>query len=469
MKFRSTNNKLRKLRIVLLVTVLAFSLILPTFAQEAEPDAPTGQAQAKALYLPLVTATGQRVDTVTEQDFTDADFADGEEAVEIASADSSSRGALFVASNSFDALRGNEVIMYRRAADGLLTLIGHFPTGGQGSGPGTRFRGDGLGADGSVTLSKNHRWLFVTNAGSNQVSVFRVYRHGLELRSVVDSGGLFPNSVTVRKNAVYVLNSGNDGNITGFKMDGQGHLTPLADSTRDLNGNQSYPPDALYNHAGVEFSPDGDHLVITIKDGPPIPEATGPGRILVFTVDNRLPSAAPVIDEGTNNGPFGFTFDRKGRLLVSHFVGGVGLTGAASSYEIEDDGSLEEISLNVSDGQIDTCWLVTNDDYVYGSNFGSDTISSWTLDDDGELELLDATAATTVGVGTFPIDLGITPNGEYLYLVQPGNGKVGMWAINDDGSLTSLGEADGLEPTAATEPTEYFTHMGGSPAGIAVY
>src|SRR5262245_47864936 len=46
----------------------------------------------------------------------------------------------------------NQVIMYRRDSDGLLSLIGRFDTGGQGSGPSIRFAGDGLGAAHSVEL-----------------------------------------------------------------------------------------------------------------------------------------------------------------------------------------------------------------------------------------------------------------------------------------------------------------------------
>ena len=383
-------------------------------------------------------------------------------------------GAVFVATNSFDAVRGNEIVMYRRAGNGVLSLAGYFPTGGQGSGPGTRFRGDGLGSAGSVVLSKNNKWLLVTNAGDNTISVFRVHKNKLELRHVGDAGGIFPNSVTVYKNMVYVLNSANEGDITGFWMNGQGQLTPIAGSTRTLDGNQTFPPDALFNPAGIRFTPDGKQIVVTIKDGPHIPEATGKGRILVFNMSNQgLPGSAPVVYEGNNNGPFGFDFDDEGNLLVADFVGGPeingSLTGAASSYKINADGSLTVISNNVADNQIDTCWLVTNGDYAYGSNFGTDNISSWKVGDNGELTLLAGSAATTVGTGVFPLDLAITPNGKFLYLVQPGNGKVGMWAINADGSLTSLGAAGGLEPTPPIEPPEYFTHTGGSPAGIAAY
>ena len=88
--------------------------------------------------------------------------------------------------------------MYTRAADGSLSLLGHFDTGGQGSGPSLRFAGDGLGSAHSVELSQDRRCLFVTNAGSDNVSVFRVHRDGLELTTWRISRLVrrrFPNSV----------------------------------------------------------------------------------------------------------------------------------------------------------------------------------------------------------------------------------------------------------------------------------
>ena len=229
---------------------------------------------------------------------------------------------------------------------------------------------------------------------SNSLSVFRVHKSGLALTDVVDSGGEFPNSVTVRSNRVYVMNSGNDGNLTGFKLHGDGTLSPIASSTRDLDGNQSNPPDALFNHATISFTPDGKFLVVSIKDGPAIEGSTGPGRILTFRMRLGLPSATPVITTVDNRGPFGFDFDDHGNLLVAEFVGGPNLTGAAGSYRINDDGSLTEITVGVGNDQIDTCWLITNGDYAYGSNFGTDNISSYTVGEDGSLTLLNPTAAT---------------------------------------------------------------------------
>ncbi len=98
-------------------------------------------------------------------------------------------------------------------------------TGGLGSGA-------GLGSEGSVTLSANGRWLFVVNAGSNQISAFSVRENGLTLTDVVDLGGLMPISLTVRGSLVYVLNAGGSGNITGFRLRAHGKLAPLAGTTQ---------------------------------------------------------------------------------------------------------------------------------------------------------------------------------------------------------------------------------------------
>jgi len=81
-----------------------------------------------------------------------------------------------------NASSGNEVLVYKRSADGSLSFMAAYSTGGLGSGA-------GLGSQGAVALSENDRWLFVVNAGSNEVSVFAVKEHRLKLIDVVDSGG----------------------------------------------------------------------------------------------------------------------------------------------------------------------------------------------------------------------------------------------------------------------------------------
>jgi hypothetical protein len=116
--------------------------------------------------------------------------------------------------------------------------------------------------------------------------------------------------------------------------------------------------------------------------------------------EDGLPSAGFARTDFANRGPFGFSFDPEGRLLVAEFTGGgieeidgeEMLTAAAGSYEIDEDGALTAISAGVEDHQVDTCWLVNNGAYAYGSNYASGTVSSFTIGGDGSLELLESVA-----------------------------------------------------------------------------
>ena len=450
----------------------------------------------------------------------------------VAAADQvSSAGAVFVGTNHNNTHPtappgepGNQVIMYHRASTGSLSLVGHFDTGGQGSGPSIRFAGDGLGSAHSVELSRDHRWLFVTNAGSNNVSVFRVLQTGLERTDLVPSGppgSVFPNSVTQHGDLVYVLNSAGNGNITGFRLSNNGTLDPILDSTRVINGNQDDRPDTLFNPTQVSFTPDGRQLVVTIKDGPVaglLPEflpqfqppnnptfitPTGPGRVLVFDVG---PDGRPGHDFTQTNldnlGPFGFSFDLQGRLLVALFLGGPPVpggspTGAAGSFRIRRDGSLNGITVAALNFQLDTCWLENNGRYAYGANYTSGTVSSFLIGGGGALRLLDRVAGVTDELprgsvqgqnrqGSTPLDIRVVD--QFVYNVLPGSGKVAGWRINDDGSLTKIKEFDitiendqgtrllktidgdvamCVDPGSPTglSPCEF--GPGGSPAGVA--
>jgi 6-phosphogluconolactonase len=406
----------------------------------------------------------------------------------------SGEGAVFVGTNhnntSDSAEPANQIAMYRRGADGQLALIDYFDTGGQGSGPSQRFAGDGLGSGNSVRLSADNRWLFVTNAGSNTVSVMDVMSDGLRLVEVAPTGDgsqghRFPNSVTQYGDLVYVLNSADAGSITGFRLSDEGRLTPLAGSTRTLDANQDrYAPDPLANPTQVEFTPDGSKLIVTIKDGPAagfVPDftPTGPGRVLVWSVDEMgLPSADYVQTDFDNRGPFGFSFSRNGHLLVAEFIGGgleeiagmETLGGAAGSYAIEDDGSLTAITPGVQNHQIDTCWLVNNGKYAYGANYTSGTVSSYTIGADGSLTLLESVAGETEHPenvqGSTPLDARISQDGRFLYVVLPGSGKVAGWEIADDGKLSKLGEYAGLPQTIDGDHAPFDFSALGSPAGI---
>lgn len=320
--------------------------------------------------------------------------------------------------------------------------------------------------------------------GSNTVSLFRVRNDGLVLEDVAPTGNgspgqRFPNSVTQHSNLVFVLNAADQGSITGFRLQGN-KLRPIPGSTRYLNANQSYPADALYDPAQVSFTPDGSKLVVTIKDSAPglIPteNPTGPGRIVVFGVDHRgMPSATYTQTNVANRGPFGFSFDRNGNMIVAEFIGGPNFTGAAGSYRINADDTVTPITAVAPDFQLDSCWAVNNGVYAFTANYSTNNVSSFKIGVDGSLTLLHAIAGTTESAGTSqpqgstPLDIRTTPDGKFLYLDMPGAGKVAAWRINADGSLTKLGEYAGLPQTINGDHAPHPFGGGGSPAGIDTY
>ena len=73
----------------------------------------------------------------------------------------------FVMTNSVDK---NEIIAFRRNDDGGLQQTRTFETDGRGSGGNV----DPLGSQGSLVLSQDRSYLFAVNAGSGELSVFRV-------------------------------------------------------------------------------------------------------------------------------------------------------------------------------------------------------------------------------------------------------------------------------------------------------
>lgn len=332
-----------------------------------------------------------------------------------------SAGAVYTISND---PAGNSVLVFDRAADGTLTAAGQVSTGGLGS-------GDGLGSQGAVVLSQGGRFLFVVNAGSNEISSFRVLEQGLRLVDTVSAGGTRPISLTVKRDLLYVLNAGLTGNITGFTVSVKGELTPIAGSTRPLSSGSSDP-------AQIQFSPDGRLLVVTEK-------ATN--RISTYVVDADGLATGPNAQASAGTTPFGFAFDQRGRLFVSEAFGGAPDASAASSYSISSSGVLTPITASAGTTETSACWLVVTDSgrFAYVANTGSGTISGYRINQDGSLTLLDVDGETGItGPGTAPADSALSAGSQFLYTRNGGTASIIAFKTQADGSLTSLGTVTGL-------------------------
>src|SRR5918996_53580 len=326
----------------------------------------------------------------------------------------------------------NEVAAFRRTAKGMLTLAGMFPTGGagdpvpQGTDPAT----DPLASQGALIKSNGNRFLFAVNAGSNQISVLKIKKNELAMVDLVDSGGIRPISLAFHDGLLYVLNEGGTPNITGFTVAGNGTLKPLAGSTQPLIGGAAADP------AQISFSSDGSLLVVTEKAG---------NRIDTYVIDDDGLPSAPIDNPSNGMTPFGFAFNDSGTLIVSEAFGGAANASAASSYSAPDSGVLSVVSGSVANSQTASCWVVipNNGKFAFVSNTGSGTISSYRINSDGTLTLLESVAADT-GMGSSPIDMSMSNNNRILFVHAAGSQSVVAFKVKPNGTLTMVDTDRGL-------------------------
>jgi DNA-binding beta-propeller fold protein YncE len=118
----------------------------------------------------------------------------------------SGQETVFVMSNNAEK---NQVIAFERKNDGSYFEQHRFDTLGRGSGG----VNDPLEAQGSLTLSTDHTVLFAANAGSGDITVFRVLGSSLLVTDKEPSGGSQPVSIALWGKTLYVLNSGGAGTV----------------------------------------------------------------------------------------------------------------------------------------------------------------------------------------------------------------------------------------------------------------
>ncbi|MCI0636259.1 MAG: lactonase family protein, partial [Actinobacteria bacterium] len=155
----------------------------------------------------------------------------------------------------------------------------------------------------------------------------------------------------------------------------------------------------------------------------------------------------PMVHPSAGATPFGFAVDRRGRILVSEAFGGAPDASALSSYEVDGDGGLSLLDASVPTTETAACWVVTTADgrFAYTTNTGSGTISGYSVDDDGGLELLDSDGVTaSTGGGSGPIDLALSVDGRFLFDLRSGTGEIGVLRVRPDGSLEPIGSVGGL-------------------------
>jgi 6-phosphogluconolactonase (cycloisomerase 2 family) len=336
--------------------------------------------------------------------------------------DTASAGAVYVQTNAAP----NEVIAFRRADDGSLDLIGRLATGGDGDGS------PHLQSQGSVTLTGGGQHLLVTNAASDDLSVFSVAADGsIELRERVHTGAT-PRSVAEHDGLVVVLNTG-EPTLVFLRVDAE-RIARVEGGDQALDASHADP-------AQVAFSPDGSMVVITER-------ATDSIVTFELTADGTFGASSVVASEGPT--PYGFAFTSGATLIVTEAFGAEKGAAAASSYAIED-GMLVARSSSVGNGRSEICWaVVTPDDrFAFTTNFADGAVSRYAIAADGSLSLEDATAGISVDGMPGLRDEDITSDGRFLYAIDADGRRIFGWSVDAEGSLEPLGSWDELPATVA--------------------
>lgn len=340
-------------------------------------------------------------------------------------------GAVFAMTN---ATEGNEIVVYERFSNGTINRLRSVST-----------RGLGIGVDtdtqGPLRLSENNRYLYAVNPGSDNISAFEVDGTRLRFLQIIDAGDQ-PLSLTISGNLLYVLNgSVAEQGIMGFRIANNGTLTPLQNSFRMLSSPIAVPGE-------IRFSPDGRVILVTHKTTNVL--LSPQNAIDAFTIGaDGYASAMPLRNASFGLRPFSLAFRNDGRLVVVESFNAAPNLSAASSYQLNQNGTLSVVSGSIPNGQTDVCWVVITDDgrFAFTANFGSGTISSFGFSNSGALTLINGTAAS-LGDMSQPVDISLSRNSRFLYQLLRGTGAVAAFRIEDNGSLTSLGIVTGGLPVA---------------------
>ncbi len=405
-----------------------------------------------------------------------------------ATAQTNIEGAVYAMSNSAE---GNTIVAYGRAANGTLTPLGEYSTGGLGA----AFDG-GEGLDPLISAyalipTEDEGFLLAVNAGSNSVSVLRVEDdYSLTLTDIARSGGVGPNSLTISGDLVVVSNIDADGVFNGepdqegslntFLLTDSGELVTSAQAIRVLENRPS----------AVRFSPDGQFLVVSsINAGSSALASGNADELVVYGVEATGFLTGGPVGAGSSTLPF----NPEGRNLPSAIgfeiveqdgdqyvvvtearefqadgappVFDLLQTGSVSTFRLESDGALTGLDLDVLagstffDGERTACWIqfTLDQSAFFVSNALDASISTYSFDR-GSIEVTQDIEVTGFGpmtgdpFGTTDgfIDLWASRDGRFLYQLYGLSGVVGVFEV-DGVNLTLIQEVSGNLPESNTQ------------------
>jgi DNA-binding beta-propeller fold protein YncE len=332
--------------------------------------------------------------------------------------DSAGAHALFVMTNRAGS---NEIVVFERSARGALVKARTYPTGG--------------GGGGSLTLSDDGATLLAANAGSGDLSAFRVTGARLVLTDRVPTGGGEPGAVAQHGKLVYVLDTAVHSGIAGFHLR-DGRLERIPDLQQVLDGSAANPN-------SLAFTGDGRYLVATERD-------TKRSHIFVVQANGGLSPAK--VSPGADPGALSVVIASNGPVLVVKADGRRPDYLRGPSYSVVSDGKRLPIDTSIPAPGAVNCWNVTapESQFVYAFDADRSLVSGFSIRSNGTLMPLAEGATAAAPAASHDLDITVSSDGGYLYTLNAVNGKLAVFQIDaSDGSLRSRGVVGGLSVDGA--------------------
>jgi 6-phosphogluconolactonase (cycloisomerase 2 family) len=391
-------------------------------------------------------------------------------------------GHLYLQTNEVE----NCIIHYHRAANGALTEVGRFQTGGAGSGvfkpiSGQESAPNSFEGAGSVILAPDRRFLFTTNGGDNSVSSFRVRDDGkLVLIDVKATGNPVEGKSGTAKSLAYapssgtlfVLHSFGPDHLRLMSVDAEGKLKLRAErytvntySKRNRVATMVVvSPNEKFVLAGTTFDepialtglyPDGSPILWVQRAGGAFhsiaSNAPDPDGVAVFPLEKDGSLGTARFHDAGGGSPFyiAFLHGRPDTFVVGYAVGDGCAMGTIAENGAVSFGPL--VKIDTSAGvPTELCWLAVSQDdrTVYATNFGYGNISSYRINGRGLEIAKDPACSKVPGDGTArglngtvtsgPSDSWLTSDGAYLYQIYGNASKLVGYATQPDGSLNEI-------------------------------
>src|SRR5262245_22985070 len=320
----------------------------------------------------------------------------------------------------------NAIIHYDRSANGKLTEVERVRTGGAGSGLLSPLyhtkRPNHFEGAGSVILTPDRRFLFITNGGDNTVSSFAVDKEGrLKLLDVKPTGnptngGAKSLAYAPSSRTLFVVHTFGPDHLRLMSVDEKGNLTarPEQYSVNTPDWPNRGPtmavlsPDGKFLIVGTALdalptskNPDGSVILwIPRPEGASVTYQTAPDALLesLHVIASNAPDpdglvVFPVREDGSlgqakfqdakGASPFYIAF-LNGR--PDTFVIGYAVSDGCAIATIDANGNIDVgplMKIDTSRGlPSELCWLAVspNNRFVYTTNFGYSYLSSFHID-----------------------------------------------------------------------------------------